>query len=308
VELQQLRGFLAIATTRSMTKAARQLRCTPSAVSVQIKKLEQELGVRLFDRARSGLMLTGSGKLLLEIALPAMENLQRAKVMVKDTAAELAGSIVIVTVYDIKQYYLPLLANFAKAHRNVKLTILTRDKTEILSLLASGQADFGMARINLPPRQFLTHHLISPRPCLVLPKEHFLYKKKTISLSDLHDCRFVFLPSNTTSRHQVEERFYRSGFVLNVGFEAWSCADIIDCALLGLGPGIVHDICVPRRKSPLRFVDVTSIFGATDVNLISRKDKFLSRADHAFVQAILGYRNGARIFPPDQRKEQPMRS
>ena len=84
--LQQLRGFLAVANTASITEAAQQLRLTPSSVSIQIKKLEQELGVQLFERARKGLILTGSGKLFLEIVLPAMESLRHAEVMVKDTA------------------------------------------------------------------------------------------------------------------------------------------------------------------------------------------------------------------------------
>ncbi|MGH7826593.1 MAG: LysR family transcriptional regulator substrate-binding protein [Candidatus Binatia bacterium] len=229
--------------------------------------------------------------------LPAMESLHRAEVMVKDTAGELTGSIVIVSVYDIKQYYLPLLADFAKTHGRVNLTILTRDNTEILSLLTSGQADFGMARINPPSGQFLTRHLISPRPFLVLPKTHSLYTKKQISLPDLKDCRFVFLPRNTTSRRLVEEKFYRSGYVLNVCFEAWSCADIIECVLLGLGPGIVHDICVPEEQNSLRVVDITPIFGSTNVNLIFRKGKFISRADHAFIEAIVNYRKDPRIRP-----------
>jgi hypothetical protein len=84
---------------------------------------------------------------------------------------------------------------------------------------------------------------------------------------------------------------------LNVSFEAWSCADIIDCALLGLGPGIVHDICVPGKQSALRVVDLTSLFGSTDVNLISRKNKFLSRADQAFIESVLAYRKSSKPHP-----------
>ena len=293
MELQQLRGFLAVANTASITEAAHQLRLTPSSVSVQIKKLEQELGVRLFDRAKKGLILTGSGKQLLELVLPAMESLRRAEIIVRDAAGELTGNITIATVYDIKQYYLPLLADFAKTHKKVSLSILTRDNTEILSLLTSGQADFGIARINPLSGRFLVRHLISPRPSLVLPKGHFLYAKKRIALADLSDCRFVFLPKNTTSRHLIEERFHRSGYALNVSFEAWSCADIIDCVLRGLGPGIVHDICVPRTKSSLRVVDVSSIFGVSGVNLISRKNKFLSRADNIFIETVLKYRKNS---------------
>ena len=295
MEFQQLRGFLAVAHTASITEAAQQLRLTPSSVSIQIKKLEQELGVQLFERARKGLILTGSGRLFLEIVLPAMESLRHAEVMVKDTAGVLTGNIVIASVYDIKQYYLPLLADFAKTYKEVNLTILTGDNTEILSLLTSGQADFGMARINPPTAQFAARPLISPRPCLILRGDHFLHPKKKISLADLRQCRFVFLPRKTTSRRIIEEKFYRAGYMLNVSFEAWSCADIIDCVLLGLGPGIVHDICVPAKKDSLRIVDVTSIFGSTDVNLISRKHKFFSRADHAFIEAVLGYRKNKNI-------------
>jgi DNA-binding transcriptional LysR family regulator len=289
VELHQLRGFLAVARTASITEAAYQLHLTPSSISVQIKKLEHELGVRLFDRGRKRLALTESGKLFLENVFPAMESLRRAEAIVKDTADSLTGDIVIASVYDVKQYYLPMLASFAKNHKDINLTILMRDNAEILSLLTSGRADFGLARMKPPSGQFFTYPLISTHPRLIVPRDHFLYAKKRISLNDLRDCRFVFLPKSTTSRHLIEDRFYRSGYTLNVCFEAWSCADIIDCVLLGLGPGIVHDICVPRKERNLRVVDITTIFGSTAVHLIGRKNKFLSRADQAFLQAVHHY-------------------
>ena len=293
MELQQLKGFLAVARTASVTEAAYQLHLTPSSISVQIKKLEQELGVRLFNRGRKRLTLTGSGELFLENVFPAMENLRRAEAMVKDTAGPLTGNIVIASVYDIKQYYLPMLATFAKKHKDVNLTILARDNTEILSLLTSGQADFAMVRMKPPPSHFFTYSLMTTHPRLILPRDHALYAKKKISLDDLRECRFVFLPKSTTSRHLIEDRFYRSGHTLNVCFEAWSCADIIDCVRLGLGPGIVHDICVPRQEPSLRVVDITRIFGSTGVNLIGRKNKFLSRADQLFIQSALDYRKNS---------------
>ncbi len=289
MELHQLNGFLAVARTASITEAAYQLHLTPSSISVQIKKLEQELGVRLFNRGKKRLTLTGSGKLFLENIFPAIEKLHQAEAMVKDTAGPLTGTIVIASVYDIKQYYLPLLASFAKTYKDINLTILTRDNTEILSLIASGQADYGLGRINPTARQFFTYPLITTHPRLILPRGHFLYGKKKIALDHLRDCRFVFLPKNTTSRSLIEDRFNRAGYALNVCFEAWSCADIIDCVLLGLGPGIVHDICVPRTERRLQVVDVTTIFGSTGVNLIGRKNKFLSRADQAFIQAVRRY-------------------
>ncbi|HUK39938.1 MAG TPA: LysR family transcriptional regulator [Candidatus Acidoferrales bacterium] len=290
MELQQLKGFLAVVRTASVTEAAYQLHLTPSSISVQIKKLEQELGVRLFNRGRKQLTLTTSGKLFLENVAPAIENLRRAETLVKDNAGPVTGDIVIAAIYDIKQYYLPMLASFAKNHKQINLTILTGHNAEILSLLTSGQADFGMARMKPAASQFVTYPLITTHPRLVLPRDHFLYNKKKISLDDLRDCRFVFLPKSTKSRHLIEDRFYRSGYHLKVGFEAWSCADIIDCVLLGLGPGIVHDICIPRSARGLRTVDITTIFGSTGVNLIGRKNKFLSRADQVFIQTVLKYR------------------
>lgn len=119
--------------------------------------------------------------------------------------------------------------------------------------------------------------------------EASLAKIKKILLSDLHNCRFVFLPKKTTSRRLIEEKFYTSGYMLKVSFEAWSCADIIDCVLLGLGPGIIHDICVPMKKTGLRVVDISQIFGSRDINLVCRKNKFLSKGDQAFMQTILNY-------------------
>jgi DNA-binding transcriptional LysR family regulator len=167
----------------------------PSSISVQIKKLEQELGVRLFNRGRKRLTLTESGKLFLDNVVPAMENLRRAKTMVKDTAGPLTRQ----HSCRLSLRYQTILfadagAAFAKIYKDVNLTILTRDNAETMSLLSSGQADFGMARTNPPSSQFFTHPLLTTHPRLILPREHFLSAKKTISLADLRDCRFVFLP------------------------------------------------------------------------------------------------------------------
>jgi Bacterial regulatory helix-turn-helix protein, lysR family len=64
-----------------------------------------------------------------------------------------------------------------------------------------------------------------------------------------------------------------------------------------LGVRLFDDICVPKAKISLRVVDVTSIFGVSDVNLISRKNKFLSRADIVFIETVLTYRKNSRIRP-----------
>ena len=101
----------------------------------------------MFNRGRKRLTLTDSGKLFLDNVVPATENLRRAKTLVKDTAGPLTGNIVIASAYDIKQYYLPMLAAFAKSYKDVNLKILTRDNAEIPSLLSCGQADFGMVRM-----------------------------------------------------------------------------------------------------------------------------------------------------------------
>src|SRR5215470_4439208 len=185
-----------------MTEAAYQLHLTPSSISVQIKKLEQELGVRLFNRGPRRLTLTTSGKLFLENVVPAMENLRRAQTMVKDSAGPLTGDIVIASIYDIKQYYLPMLARFAKDHKEINLTILTGDNAEILSLLTSGQADFGMARMKPLSSQFVTYPLITTHPRLILPRHHFLYaKKKSLSMicATVASCFCPRAPSHDTS-------------------------------------------------------------------------------------------------------------
>ena len=138
----------------------------------------------MFNRGRKRLTLTDSGKLFLDNVVPAMENLRRAETMVKDTAGPLTGNIVIASVYDIKQYYLPMLATFAKSYKDVNLTILARDNAEILSLLSSGQADFGMARMKPPSSQFFTHPLLTTHPRLSFRAIIFyLRRKKFLSLT-----------------------------------------------------------------------------------------------------------------------------
>ena len=151
-----------------------------------------------------------------------MESLRHAEVMVKDTAGVLTGNIVIASVYDIKQYYLPLLADFAKTYKEVNLTILTGDNTEnpFAPDIRTGGFRHGQDQ---SAHRAVCRSPFNLTPALFDPSRRpFFASEEKISLADLRQCRFVFLPRKTTSRRIIEEKFYRAGYMLNVSFEAWS--------------------------------------------------------------------------------------
>ncbi|HXK99509.1 MAG TPA: LysR family transcriptional regulator [Acetomicrobium sp.] len=193
--LQQLRTFLAVCDEMSITGAASRLFITQSAVSQQIKALEEEFEIKLFDKRGRRICITSDGKVFFEIAKKIIEKADSIADKLKATKSLEVGSLNLASTHHLAQYLLmkPLI-EFHKRHSKIDLTLQSLDAHEIRSAVEAKAVDIGFVPDGtsiLSPFLNITR-IYEDRMALIAWPEHPWRKKDKINPSQLDGTRFVF--------------------------------------------------------------------------------------------------------------------
>jgi DNA-binding transcriptional LysR family regulator len=147
VEIAQIEAFLAVGTFGGFRRAADALRVTQPAISARIKALEDSLGVRLFERGRTGLALAPAGRALRPHAEQLLHAVSLARQAVHDLRPASGGAITIAAALSICTYLLPdVLKRFQAAHPKTLITVRSGHSKEVLEMVLAGEAELGIAR------------------------------------------------------------------------------------------------------------------------------------------------------------------
>ena len=129
----------------SLKDAAKHCFLTPSALSLQIKALEQELALKLFDHKGRKLELTPQGEIFYVEARKVLNSVAEAKEKTKNHAADFSGKSSLAAPACLRYFYLPSFARFRAAYPAIKLSILARSHADAISMVRSGDADLPWA-------------------------------------------------------------------------------------------------------------------------------------------------------------------
>ncbi|MDI9377871.1 LysR family transcriptional regulator [Acetomicrobium sp.] len=193
--LQQLRTFLTVCDEMSITGAASRLFITQSAVSQQIKALEEEFEIKLFDKKGRRICITSDGKVFFEIAKNIIEKADSITEKLKATKSLEVGSLNLASTHHLAQYLLmkPLI-EFHKRHSKIDLTLQSLDAHEIRSAVEARAVDIGFVPDGtsvLSPFLNITR-IYEDRMALIAWPEHPWRKKDKINPSQLEGMPFVF--------------------------------------------------------------------------------------------------------------------
>ncbi|MDQ8707903.1 LysR family transcriptional regulator [Streptomyces sp. LHD-70] len=231
MELRQLRYVLAVAETRNFTRAAEQCHVVQSALSHQVKTLEDELGVRLFARTSRRVELTAAGKAFLPSARASLEAAERAAADAKATLGEMRGPVTLGIIPTVTALDIPhALRTFHQAHPAVRVTLRTAASDELISAVEAGTVD--IAVLGLPetvtPSGVQSVELARERHIAVVSTEHRLAGRRRLRLADLAEETFVDFTAGTPGRAQSDLAFAAAGIPRDVTFEAMSIDLILD--------------------------------------------------------------------------------
>lgn len=209
MELWQLRTFTAIAETLNFTKASEKLHLTQSAVSHQMKALEEELGVPLFIRAKSGVILTDAGKIALEYALRILSEAEEMREKVAGRERAIAGRVrVAAATQALVHLFAPLFEEFMDAFESVELVFRTTVSTEqTVEDILEGVADVGFASLAVYSPVLHVEELFDDELVLVVGKRHRFAKESEISIKELEKERWILFERGASIRRATDDFF-----------------------------------------------------------------------------------------------------
>jgi DNA-binding transcriptional LysR family regulator len=208
--LRQLRAFSAVAQHHSFVRAARQLHLTPSAVSLQIKELEQSVGLPLVGRSGRASCLTAAGEVLLADVNRALSALKDADDKVNRLHGGETGVVSVGMVSNAKYFMPGFLARFHAVHPGIGLRVSVGNRAQLLRQLADSEVDFAI--MGQPPEQLdVRSEVLAPQPLGILAApEHRLADARAIPTAALADCEFIVREPGSGTRAAMERFFHQS--------------------------------------------------------------------------------------------------
>lgn len=250
----RLRVFRAVAENLSFRKAGEQLYLSQPAVTLQIKALEEELGISLFERGARGVTLLPAGETLLNYARRISLLAEEAEHALANAIGELSGELVIGASTTIAQYVLPpRLAAFARRFPGVRLRMLSQNTDRICEGVASGKYMLGFIEGPARRQDLKIEPWFEDELLLVVPKSHEWAELAFVRPEQLLREPLVMREHGSGSRHVVELALQHAGLrlsALRIVMELDSTEAILSCVQAGLGIGIVSKWAVERQSSP----------------------------------------------------------
>ncbi|MGQ1928424.1 LysR family transcriptional regulator [Ornithobacterium rhinotracheale] len=202
--LVQLEYALAVAESKNFTLAAEKVFVTQPTLSMQIQKLEAELGVNIFDRTTHPITITSIGEKILEQAKKILNEAKRMQFMVSEEKNLLEGTFKIGVIPTLVSTLVPLFyKNFINNYPKTQLEILELKTKEILEQLKEGKIDFGIAATPLNAPDFVEDVLFYEPMLAYVPPQHRLYDKKEIEEGDLDTSDLLLLDEGHCFRNNV---------------------------------------------------------------------------------------------------------
>jgi DNA-binding transcriptional LysR family regulator len=173
---RQLRYFVRIAETKSLSRAADDLDLTQSAISRQLASLEAYVGNALFARTGRGVELTECGRRLLAAAKPAYAAIDEALEDIRNKEGLSRGTIRVATVHTLSYYFTAdVLAKFVGRHEQVNISLMGRSSPDVVALVESGRSDLGFVYdVAVNSADLVVAPLFDDEMCLIAPETHGL--------------------------------------------------------------------------------------------------------------------------------------
>ncbi len=294
MKLQQLRYIVEIQRQGlNVSEAAETLYTSQPGISKQVKLLEDELGIVIFER--SGKRFTGitePGRAVMAIAeriLREAENLKRAS---SDFSTGDAGKLVLAATHTQARYALPIVVrDFVAQHPTVKLEMHQGSPTQIAEWVLAGEADLGIATealdqyeqlITLPVRQW-SH-------CVIAPEGHPIVQSHPLSLNELVKWPLITYDTAFTGRSRINRAFERINMQPNIALTALDADVIKTYVSLGLGLGIISALAFDdQRDIGLVAVDAAHLFESNTTRVALRRGTYLRRYDYDFIELFASH-------------------
>lgn len=289
MELFQLRYFVRAARRGNFSRAANDACVSQPSLSLQIAKLEKEVGCALFTRHGRSVRLTDAGRELQTYAERMLEMEAEARQAVRAVVGLERGRLSVWTLPTPGQHLLPpVLAAFRRAHGSVEISVHEAVPARAVGeAVASGRADLGVVHLPCPVAGLVWQTLLTEELALVVPENHALaVATNPPALPDLAGEDFVWVPEGTTSEHPIFAACVRAGFAPRIACVSGSAGGMQALVAAGLGIALLPRLALAPPPGAVA-VELAAPRPTRTIALVWRSGNgALSHAARAFLEMV----------------------
>ncbi|WP_292936684.1 LysR family transcriptional regulator [Noviherbaspirillum sp.] len=287
--MRQLQIFSVAARHLSFVRASEELFLTQPAVSMQIRQLEESVGMPLFDKIGKKMYLTEAGRQLERTAHEVLGAIKNAQ----DSLAALTGlraGLVTVALVSTAKYFVPkLIALFRQSHPEIELRITVSNRENLIQLLHNNEID--LAIMGRPPQEMdvLSFPLARHPHVIIASPDHPLAARRRIKAADLSEETFLIREEGSGTRLAMESFFSEQQIQPKRGMVMGSNETIKQAVIAGLGLGFIslHTLALELKAGELAVLDVKGMPMMRTWYAAHLRNKHLSPATAAFKEFII---------------------
>ena len=286
MDLAELQVFVTVATERSFSRAAEQLHRTQPAVSQAIKRLEQELDERLFDRSSKAGLLTEAGELLFDYAQRLTHLKDKAESAIRELQELRRGRVLVGSNEGTVHALLPVIAQFRKEHPQAQVEVRRISARQMSNEVLSRVLDFGVLTFQPRERGLRTVTLDEDELVMLMHPSHPLAKRTQISMEEFGRQTVIAHNEASPARDRVLRLYEQRDTSINIQIGLPSLYAIKQAVEMGLGVALLPKRCAIAEisRGQLAAAQVPPLQLTRHVRLVYRRTGEMSHAAEAFLR------------------------
>jgi len=306
-----LRHLIALADTGSYSEAAARSGVTQPAVSLVVKKMESDLGVKLFERSGNRYMATNIGRIVLEYASEMLDAEDRLMSSLEQARGEAAGRLRIATSNIPGEYVLPLiLGDFRAAHPDIEPILEVMDSSKVVEVVGSGGFKFGFVGSGAVPKNLEMTTFCPDTLKVICPPAHPLAGKRSVQPQQLKTEKFLLREEGSGTRDLMVDALRGAGLdisQLRVEMELGSTSAVISAVESGAGISLVSFWAArgPLNEGRIESINVPRLNVDRQLSLVRLKKHVFSPRAEVFVAYVFERRGFLKKHAREMAKAIP---
>lgn len=286
MDINQLEVLVTVAREKSFSRAAEALNRTQPAVSQAVRRLETEIGEKLFDRSSKDGTLTFAGEVLLEYARQMLNLRRTAENAIKDVRGLHKGKVTISANEHTVFCLLPVIQEFRRLHPNIKIEVRRGVASRIPKEITAREVEIGVISFKPNDDSLKSISISTDELVLIVAPQHPLASRKSVSVKDLGGEIFIAHNADSPYRQKVIETFERNSTTLNIAVELPSLEAIKRLVETGIGVALVPRLSakIEIANGQLAGLSVGEMKLERKLNIVYRRNSVLSHAAQAFLK------------------------
>jgi DNA-binding transcriptional LysR family regulator len=291
MELKQLEYFVAVCEELHFTRAAEKMEIAQPSLSQQIKLLEHEIGMTLFDRIGKKTMLTEAGKILLKHSYNLFHEMSQAKAAIGELQGLKRGTLKLGALQSAALLLLPsAITAFHESYPSVRIEAYGLRHGAILTKLLHNELDLGLVYMPVEHNELESVFLYEERLSLAVPETHTFAGLAEARLDMLHDMATVELHEGYYLRDRLDRLCTERGVARRPSVQLNSIESVVGMTAAGAGIAVLPDRYLRAAKPDrLRIIPLVDPTVALRIGIAYRRNKFMCAASQAFMKHIQSY-------------------